>query len=139
MAEAAAHGTLSPVERLVMVLHPWVGFVILPLFAFANAGIQVSSSDFGNPPVTAAVFMGFALGKPLGGVFGFSWLAVRTGIAILPLDLNWKLLAGGSLLAGTGFTMALFIANLAFSSALLNDAKLGGYCQRLYFLPWRVF
>jgi len=123
MAEAAAHGTLSPVERLVMVLHPWVGFVILPLFAFANAGIQVSSSDFGNP-VTAAVFMGFALGKPL-GVFGFSWLAVRTGIAILPLDLNWKLLAGGSLLAGTGFTMALFIANLAFSSALLNDAKLG--------------
>ncbi|OLQ75559.1 Na+/H+ antiporter NhaA [Photobacterium proteolyticum] len=123
MAEAAAHGTLSPVERLVMVLHPWVGFVILPLFAFANAGIQVSSSDFGNP-VTIAVFMGFALGKPL-GVFGFSWLAVRTGIAILPLDLNWKLLAGGSLLAGTGFTMALFIANLAFSSDLIDDAKLG--------------
>ena len=71
-----------------------------------------------------AVFVGFALGKPL-GVFVFSWLAVRTGIAIRPADLNWMLLAAGGLLAGIGFTMALFIANLAFSPVLINSAKLG--------------
>jgi len=123
MAEAAAHGTLSPVERLVMMLHPWVGFVILPLFALANAGVPISFSNHENS-VTVAVFVGFAFGKPV-GVLAFSWLAVRTGIAIRPSDLNWKLLAGGSLLAGTGFTMALFIANLAFSPSLINDAKLG--------------
>jgi len=123
MAEAAARETLSPVERLEMMLHPWVGFVIMPLFAFANAGVPISFTDFGNS-VTVAVFFGFALGKPL-GVFVFSWLAVRTGIAVRPVDLNWTLLAAGGLFAGIGFTMALFIANLAFSPVLINSAKLG--------------
>ena len=123
MAEAAARETLSPVEQLEMMLHPWVGFVIMPLFAFANAGVTISFADLGNS-VTVAVFVGFALGKPI-GVLSFSWLAVRTGIAIRPPDLNWTLLAAGSLLAGIGFTMALFIANLAFSPSLINAAKLG--------------
>jgi len=71
-----------------------------------------------------AVFVGFALGKPI-GVLTFSWLAVRSGIAIRPPDLSWGLLAGGGLLAGIGFTMALFIANLAFSESLIDSAKLG--------------
>jgi NhaA family Na+:H+ antiporter len=123
MAEAAARETLSPVEQLEMMLHPWVSFVIMPLFAFANVGVPISFADLGNS-VTVAVFVGFALGKPI-GVLGFSWLAVRTGIAILPPDLNWTLLAAGGLLAGIGFTMALFIANLAFSPSLINAAKLG--------------
>lgn len=123
MAEAAARETLSPVERLEMMLHPWVGFVIMPLFAFANAGVPISFAELGSP-VTVAIFVGFALGKPI-GVFVFSWLAVRAGIAIRPPDLNWILLAAGSLLAGIGFTMALFIANLAFSPSLINAAKLG--------------
>jgi NhaA family Na+:H+ antiporter len=68
--------------------------------------------------------LGFTIGKPI-GVLGFSWLAIRTGIAIRPPDLSWMLLAAGGLLAGIGFTMALFIANLAFSPTLINDAKLG--------------
>ena len=123
MAEAAARETLSPVERLEMMLHPWVGFVVMPLFAFANAGVPIAFADLGNA-VTVAVFVGFALGKPM-GVLVFSWLAVRTGIAIRPPDLNWTLLAAGGLLAGIGFTMALFIANLAFSPSLINAAKLG--------------
>ncbi len=123
MAEAAARETLSPVERLEMMLHPWVGFLIMPLFAFANAGVPISFAKLGSS-VTIAVFLGFVLGKPL-GVLSFSWLAVRTGIAIRPPDLDWMLLAAGSILAGIGFTMALFIAGLAFSPALINDAKLG--------------
>lgn len=123
MAEAATRETLSPVERLEMMLHPWVGFAIMPLFAFANAGVPLSFVDLGNS-ITVAVFVGFTLGKPI-GVFVFSWLAVRTGMAIRPPGLSWLLLAAGSLLAGIGFTMALFIANLAFSPSLINAAKLG--------------
>ncbi len=123
VAEIAAREDLSPVEWLEFALHPWVGFVIMPLFAFGNAGLPLSLSDLGNS-VTVAVFVGFALGKPI-GVFTFSWLAVRSGIALRPADLDWRLLAGGALLAGIGFTMALFVANLAFSSSLIDSAKLG--------------
>jgi NhaA family Na+:H+ antiporter len=123
MAEIAARESLSPVERMEVALHPWVGFVIMPLFAFANAGVPLSVSALGNS-VTIAVFAGFALGKPL-GVLTFSWLAVRSRLAIRPPDLSWRLLTGGSLLAGIGFTMALFIANLAFSASLIDSAKIG--------------
>jgi NhaA family Na+:H+ antiporter len=123
VAEIAARETLSPVERLEIALHPWVGFVVMPLFAFANAGVPITLVDFGNP-VPAAVFVGFVFGKPI-GVLTFSWLAVRWGIAMRPPELRWGMVAGGGLLAGIGFTMALFIANLAFSESLINAAKLG--------------
>lgn len=123
VAEIAARETLSPVERLEITLHPWVGFIIMPLFAFANAGLPLSLDELGSS-VTLAVFVGFALGKPL-GILTFTWLAVRSRIAICPSDLDWRLLMGGSLLAGIGFTMALFIANLAFSPSLIDSAKLG--------------
>ena len=123
VAEIAARETLSPVERLEIALHPWVGFVIMPLFAFANAGVTLSLDGIGSS-LSLAIFVGFVLGKPV-GVLGFSWLAVRTGIAIRPPDLDWRLLAGGSLLAGIGFTMALFIASLAFNPELINAAKMG--------------
>ena len=75
-------------------------------------------------PVTEAVFVGFVLGKPT-GILLFSWLAVSIGIAIRPPNLGWGLLAAGGLLTGIGFTMALFIANLAFNPSLINAAKLG--------------
>ena len=123
VAEIAARETLSPVERLEIALHPWVGFAIMPLFALANAGLPLSSGDLRHS-VTVAVFLGFTLGKPV-GVLTFTWLAVRSGIAIRPPDLDWRLLAGGGVLAGIGFTMALFIANLAFSQSLIDSAKLG--------------
>lgn len=123
VAEVAARETLSPVERLEIGLHPWVAFVILPLFAIANAGLPLKLSDFKNS-VTLAVFVGFTLGKPV-GILMFSWLAVRLGIALRPPGLTWRLMAGGGLLAGIGFTMALFIANLSFDPTLLGSAKSG--------------
>ena len=123
VAEIAAREALSPVERLELALHPWVGFAIMPLFALANAGMPISGREL-TSPVAVAVFTGFVVGKPV-GVVAFSWVAVRSGIAIRPPDLGWRLVAGGGLLAGIGFTMALFIANLAFSPGLIGEAKLG--------------
>lgn len=122
-AEAAARETLSPVERLEMLLHPWVGFVVMPLFAFANAGTPLVGSSFNNP-ITIAVFFGFALGKPM-GIFAFSWVAVKLRLATLPNDLNWRIIFAGGMLAGIGFTMAMFIAKLAYSTEQMNAAKLG--------------
>ena len=95
----------------------------MPLFALANAGMPISVREF-TSPVAVAVFSGFVVGKPV-GVVAFSWVAVRLGIAIRPPDLGWRLMAGGGLLAGIGFTMALFIAHLAFSPDLIGEAKLG--------------
>lgn len=122
-AEIAARETLSPAERIQFALHPWVGFLVMPLFALANAGLPLSTEDLGNS-ITLAIFIGFVFGKPI-GVLAFSWIAVRSGIAVRPAELSWGLMAGGSLLAGIGFTMALFIATLAFDDTLLQPAKLG--------------
>jgi len=130
VAEIAARETLSPVERLEIGLHPWVGFVIMPLFAFANAGLPLTLSDLGNS-LTVAIISGFVLGKPV-GILLFSWLAIRLHIAIRPPELSWRLLAGGSLLAGIGFTMALFIANMAFGKSLIDSAKLGIFLASIF-------
>ncbi|WP_415885917.1 Na+/H+ antiporter NhaA [Neptuniibacter sp. QD37_6] len=123
IAEVAARESLSPAERLEITLHPWVAFAIMPLFAFANAGLPLTFSDI-DSSVTGAIFLGFVLGKPIGILF-FTWLAVCLHIAIFPPGLNWRLLVGGGFLAGIGFTMALFIANIAFSENLIDSAKLG--------------
>jgi len=123
VAEVAVRETLSPVERMQFVLLPWVGFVIMPLFAFANAGLPLSWDNLANS-ITLAVFVSFAIGKPV-GILIFSWLAVCLRIATRPPDLSWRLLAGGGMLAGIGFTMALFIANLGFSKDLIDSAKMG--------------
>lgn len=123
MAETAARETLSPLERLEMMLHPWVSLVIMPLFGLANAGTSISFKDFSNP-LTIAVFTGLVVGKPL-GVLSFSWIAVRSGIAKLPKNLRWIHIGGGGMLAGIGFTMALLIADLAFASDIIHLAKLG--------------
>lgn len=130
IAEIASRESLSPVERLIFGLHPWVSFVILPLFAFANAGFSLSTHAL-TLPLTMAIFIGFAVGKPI-GILLFSALAVRIGIAQKPAELSWRLIAGGGLLAGIGFTMALFIANLAFDSALINSVKLGIFVASLF-------
>src|SRR4029453_7133552 len=123
LAEIAARETLSPVERLEIMLHPWVGFVIMPLFAFANAGVPISAADL-RDPIATAVFFGLTLGKPLGAI-ACSWRAGGSGIAGRPPSLDWGMVAGGGMLAGIGFTMALFIAGLAFGDDHLNAAKLG--------------
>src|SRR5690606_3137887 len=122
-AEIAARESLSPIERLEIELHPWVSFLIMPLFAFANAGLPLSSGNLTNS-VAVAVFIGFVIGKPL-GVLVFTWLALRAGVAVRPAGLGWGTIAGGGMLAGIGFTMALFIANLAFSESQIGSAKTG--------------
>ena len=122
-AGTAASEVLSPVERLEMMLHPWVGFAIMPIFALANAGVTFSRGDVGQP-VSVAIFAGLAFGKPI-GVIAASWLAVRLGFATRPSRLSWPLLTGGGLLTGIGFTMSLFIAGLAYAPAMLVAAKIG--------------
>lgn len=123
MAETAAREALSPVERLEIDLHPWVAFVIMPVFALANAGLAFSSASLFSPLVLA-VCAGLVVGKPV-GIVAASWLATRVGIAVRPPDLSWGLLAGGALLAGIGFTMSLLIAGIALPAVLLGSAKLG--------------
>lgn len=122
-AEVAARETLSPVERLEVALHPWVGFVIMPLFALANAGLALRAEGF-DGLLTFAVVLGFVVGKPV-GILGFAWIALHSGLAVRPSNLSWRFLTGGAFLAGVGFTMALFIAHLAFAPELLESAKLG--------------
>lgn len=129
IAEIAARETLSPVERLEMALHPWVSFVILPLFALSNAGMTLGGGQSAGT-LTLAVVLGAVVGKPL-GVLAFAWLAMRSGLALSAPGLAWRHMLGGSLLAGIGFTMALFIANLAFDPAHLYEAKLGILCASL--------
>lgn len=130
IAEIAARESLSPVERLEMALHPWVSFCVMPIFALANAGLELSWGNAGQP-VAAAVFLGFAVGKPA-GILLFAWLALRTEIATRPPDLDWRAMAGGSFLAGIGFTMALFIANLALAGPLMDSAKIGIFMASLF-------
>jgi NhaA family Na+:H+ antiporter len=122
-AGTAVTESLSPVERLELMLHPWVGFAIMPIFALANAGVVISGADFGQP-VSLAIFAGLAFGKPI-GVLTFSWIAVRLGLATRAIDLSWPLLAAGGLFTGIGFTMSLFIAGLAYAPAMLSAAKIG--------------
>jgi NhaA family Na+:H+ antiporter len=116
---------VSPLERLEVALHPWVGFVIMPLFALANAGVTINPSAVGDP-VAVAVAIGLVIGKPV-GVLLFSYIAIRAGIAALPQGVTWPVLLGGGCLAGIGFTMSLFVAGLAFAdhAPLLADAKIG--------------
>jgi NhaA family Na+:H+ antiporter len=121
--ERAARETISPLERLETALHPWVGFVIMPLFAFANAGVPIEVGAF-TESVAVAVVVGLGVGKPLGIVL-FSWIAVRAGLAKLPDGVSWGILAAGGVLAGIGFTMSLFIAGLALTDRLLDAAKIG--------------
>ena len=119
----ATRELVSPLEYLETILHPWVGFAIVPIFALANAGVEIHPSAF-REPVAVAVGAALVIGKPLGIVLA-CWLAVRLGMATLPDGVGWASIVGGGFLAGIGFTMALFISGLALSGPLLDAAKLG--------------
>jgi len=116
----------SPAQRLERTLAPWSTYLILPIFALANAGVQISVDATQQlfSPVGLGVILGLVIGKPI-GVSLLSWIAIRTGLAEMPGDLHFKQLASASLLAGIGFTLSLFIANAAFvDSAMLAAVKL---------------
>ncbi|MFK3797856.1 MULTISPECIES: Na+/H+ antiporter NhaA [unclassified Pseudomonas] len=110
-----ARDSPSPLQTLEHALHPWVAYGILPLFAFANAGVSLSGITIDS--FTHHVPMGIALGLLLGktiGVFGLTWLAIKAGLAALPTGANWGQVLGVSVLCGIGFTMSLFVGSLAF-------------------------
>lgn len=114
---------ISPLEYLENLLHPWVSFGIMPIFALANAAVRVQLSDF-TDRVGLAVAVSLLVGKPLGIVL-LSWMAVSLRVARLPAGVTWTRLAGGGALCGIGFTMALFIASLGLDEAALAAAKVG--------------
>ena len=125
--ERASDHVISPLQSLEDNLHGAVNFVILPLFAFANAGVVFSGRGNIVGDVSMAVAAGLLLGKFL-GIYLFTWLSIKSGLALMPAGMNWKNIAGVSLLGGIGFTVSLFIANLSFADAypeLLNQAKFG--------------
>jgi len=117
----------SPLKLLEHKLHPWVIFMVLPLFAFANAGLSLGGMSAADmlTPITLGVALGLFVGKPL-GVLAFSYAAVKAGWAKLPLGATWLHMAGLAALTGVGFTMSLFIGGLAFTdTAMLNEVRLG--------------
>ncbi len=117
----------SPLHTLEHWLHPYVAFLIVPIFGFANAGVSFTGMTPASAlaPVPLGIALGLFLGKQI-GVFGFSWLAIRAGLAAMPAQANTLQLYGVALLCGIGFTMSLFIGALAFDSAELGKAtKIG--------------
>lgn len=126
--QAASHRVISPLQAFENSTHGWVNYFIIPLFAFANAGIELTggfSPNFGL--VTIAVFVGLIVGKCI-GVFSFTFFAVKTKFVELPDGMNWKNLFALSILGGIGFTVSIFIAGLSFSDEhpeLLLQAKFG--------------
>ncbi|MBA3335992.1 MAG: Na+/H+ antiporter NhaA [Chloroflexia bacterium] len=128
--ENAVEAAGAPLHRLEHALHPWVAFGIVPLFALVNAGVRIegdAGSIIGNR-VTLGVVLGLVLGKQLGVTLA-AWLAVRMGVTALPAGVSWPQIYGAGWLAGIGFTMSLFVADLAFADAgeagVLTAAKLG--------------
>jgi len=123
-----AHETQTPLDRLEYRLIPWTSFLVVPLFALANAGVRVSAGDLVDAfsePVTLGVLFGLVVGKTV-GVFGFSVLAVRLGFGKMPAGTRMPHLLGVAMLAGIGFTVALFVTELAFVEGGQADlAKIG--------------
>jgi NhaA family Na+:H+ antiporter len=115
-----------PLQEMEHALHPWVVFLIMPFFALVNAGVTLDGglAKTLTSPVTLGIVAGLVLGKQL-GVMLLAWLAVRTGVSELPEGVTWRHIYGAGWLAGIGFTMSLFISDLAFASgSLLDTAKL---------------
>lgn len=117
--------TSSPLQNLEHTLHGWVSFLIMPLFALANAGVIFSFSGDSNVALSINLAISMIIGNFI-GIFSFSWLAIKLNIAELPQNVGFKQLVGVSFLGGLGFTMSLFINNLAYTdSVLIDSAKMG--------------
>lgn len=132
--EHICHDAMSSLQRMEHQLHHWVIFGVIPIFALANAGLVLHWRDLATGlthPVTVGVTLGLLIGKPL-GILLFSWIAVRSGLCVLPRGTAWLEVLGVGILGGIGFTMSLFVSNLAFVDiALSSHAKLGIFIASL--------
>lgn len=115
--------SISPLERFEADVHPWAAFVIMPIFALANAGVEFSTTALLSP-VSIAIALALLVGKPLGIILSLA-LVVKMRFGIMPGGTNWKAVMGGGCLAGIGFTMSLFVASLGLEGILLSQAKTG--------------
>jgi Na+/H+ antiporter NhaA len=134
---------ISPNERLQQLFHPWTSYVIVPLFALANAGIAIDGDFLGRAltsPITLGIFFGYVVGKPV-GILGASWLLTQLTRGRLHPPVGWAAVAGGGTIAGIGFTIALLVATLAFDGPELEEAKLGilGAALGAAVLTWVLF
>jgi Na+/H+ antiporter NhaA len=142
-ARAGLQSAVSPNEQLQALWHPWSSYVIVPLFALANAGLHISGSFLTHAftsPITLGILVGYVAGKPL-GITGAAWLASRASGRRLRLPVGWGAVVGGGSIAGIGFTISLLIGALAFSGERLEEAKLGTLSAALLasILGWLVF
>ncbi len=126
--EKACYDVKPPIQRMEHFLHPWVIFVIMPIFAFCNAGLTLGGMSVIKAlthPVTMGIMLGLFVGKPL-GITVFSYIACRSGLASLPDGVTWSHILGAAMLGGIGFTISLFISGLSFTDPqILNYSKLG--------------
>jgi Na+/H+ antiporter NhaA len=142
-AQVGLERAISPNERLQHLIHPWSSYVIVPLFALANAGIPIDGGFLSrafSSPITLGILFGYVLGKPV-GITSAAWLATRVSRGKLRLPIGWAALVGGGAVAGIGFTVSLLIASLAFHGAQLQEAKVGVLSAALFaaVLSWLVF
>lgn len=146
LARSAQRGlaaAISPNERLQYRLHPWTSFVIVPLFALANAGLEIDGDLLAaavRSPITLGIVLGYVVGKPLGGL-GAVWLGTRPALGGARRALSWPAIVGTGAVAGIGFTVALLIASTAFEGRRLEEAKLGVLTAALLasLVAWTVF
>jgi NhaA family Na+:H+ antiporter len=137
-----ADSSHSPLNNFISALHPWVSFFILPIFAFTQAGVNLTNLNMQAllQPMVLGIACGLFIGKQV-GIFGTTWLVVKSGLATLPQGTGWRHIYGVSLIAGIGFTMSLFIGALAFDNyAVKEQVKLGVITGSLFsaFFGWLV-
>ena len=142
-ARRSVASAISANERLQYDLHPWTSYLIVPVFALANAGIHIDGQLLGDAvssPITLGIALGYVVGKPL-GVLGASWLASRPWLGGLQRALSWPVIAGGGAVAGIGFTVSILISSLAFDGSQLEEAKLGVLAAAIVspLVAWAIF
>ncbi len=142
-ARIGVASAISPNDRLQLLYHPWTSYVIVPLFALANAGISISGAFLSRAftsPITLGIALGYVVGKPV-GITGASWILAKLSRGRLRPPVGWATVAGGGAIAGIGFTVSLLIATLAFRGAQLEEAKMGVLAAALCSsaVTWVVF
>lgn len=143
IAQQGLRSTISPNERLQQLFHPWTSYLIVPIFALANAGVVLDGTSLrhaASSPVTLGIIVGYVLGKPV-GIAGVCWLATRLTRRRLRPPVGWASVVGGGAIAGIGFTVSLLVASLAFEGETLADAKIGIIAAALIatLLTWLLF